>query len=156
MKLYDGRGKQFKKLIDPKVIMKENRLKLTDVLPKHARPKWFVMWFWWSIWIAVVVVLLFLFVHVFRIFLHNERAGFNGFIDFILGTLLFGLFWGGFAVIFFRRWTWRSDAIAIRVMAQNGFCPNCGYIIRDTPSESDGCTPCSECGHAWRVEPVDC
>ena len=154
MKLYDGRGKRFKTLIDLTLIMKENRLNFTEVLPKHARAKWFVMWFWWGIAFAILFGLLILFM-VLLLFLSGERIDYGGVIKLIFGALSISMLSGGFAMLVARKWTWRSKAVAIRTLAQQGFCPKCGYIIRDTPVESDGCTPCSECGYAWRVEPVD-
>lgn len=154
-KLHDGRGKRFKKLIDPKLIMKENRLKHNQVLPKHARPKRFVMWLQWVVAIAILFVLLNLAVDIVRLLLYDERPVYKGFVDFIYSALVFGAFFGGLGVLSAWSWTWRSQGVAIRTLSELGFCPNCGYFIRDTPSASDGCTPCSECGLAWRVEAAE-
>jgi|GEM_PF-3746924 len=32
-------------------------------------------------------------------------------------------------------------------------CPACGYDLRSLVPAADGCTECSECGAAWRVDP---
>ncbi len=31
-------------------------------------------------------------------------------------------------------------------------CPCCSYSLADTPPDPDGCTPCPECGAAWRID----
>lgn len=155
MKLYDGRGKRFKKLIDPKEIMKENRIKIIEVLPKKARASWYSIWAYTTFVVvlgtgAVGIAMDFAFY-----ILDGTHLRIEGVITMMPYVLMYAFIAGGISVVTGRRWTWKSKAVAIRILAQQGFCPNCGYIIRDTPADSDGCTECSECGYAWRVEPVE-
>jgi hypothetical protein len=42
-----------------------------------------------------------------------------------------------------------ARASALRLGA--GRCLACAFDLRSTPSESDGCTVCPECGAAWRI-----
>ena len=154
MKFFDGRDTRFKRLIDPKDIMDEHRLKLTEVLPKWARDRWYLIWIRWSfryflVWLFPLIVGLVVAVLI------REPVRIELVIGSLFAVLSVSVCLGGFSMLISRRWTWRTKEIAIRTLAQRGYCPNCGYIIRDTPAESDGCTPCSECGHAWRVEPTD-
>lgn len=47
----------------------------------------------------------------------------------------------------------RSARQHIRVsIARDRICPCCAYGLGDAPRENDGCTPCPECGAAWRIE----
>jgi len=156
VKLYDGRGKRFKELIDPKVIMKENRLKITEVIPRHARAKWFSIWIRGGTEFVLAMGLLGILSDTLHYIFYMEHYLYSDEIfEYLLRLIVVGFLFGGLCVLIDRRRTWKSKAVAIRTLAAIGFCPNCGYIICDTPPELDGCTPCSECGHAWRVEPVD-
>lgn len=47
------------------------------------------------------------------------------------------------------RANWPSRLIRLRL--RQGDCGACGYYLGDLPPEMDGCTPCPECGAAWRV-----
>lgn len=155
MKLYDGRGKRFKKLIDPYVIMKENRLKLSEVMPKHARAKWYSIWIR-SFLVTVLGTWIFLALSdAMGVYVNGQSLIADDYIFFIFLTAFTGIITASLATVSLRRRTWKSKGIAIRTLVELEFCPNCGYIIRDTPADSDGCTPCAECGHAWRVEPVE-
>lgn len=151
MKLYDGRDKRFKNLIDTKEIMKENNLRLTEVLPKHARAKWYTILLLYTFGTVLCMGAIWLLVDIGIFVIRGERLRFNGVVRVLPYLFLYGFLAGCYSVLTSRRWTWKSDVVAIRTLAERGFCPNCGYIIRDTPAESDGCTPCGECGHAWRV-----
>tara|TARA_R110000744_G_C19254247_1_gene550615 strand:- start:259 stop:774 length:516 start_codon:yes stop_codon:yes gene_type:complete len=155
LKLYDGRGKRFKYLIDFKKIMKENRLKVGEVIPKCARASWYSIWLSWFAGYVFGMVFLNTLVSILWYFVTDRFVLVDEFADFFLGTSFTGFFVACIVTVFTRRKTWKSKATAIQALAQQGFCPNCGYIIRDTPADPDGCVPCSECGHAWRVEPVD-
>jgi len=154
VKLYDGRGKRFKRLIDPKEIMDENRLTLTEVLPKWAREKWYSIWIRWSLVISIWLI-CFQVVSQLLIYILDGSSSFYELDEFAIGSVIIGIFGGCLLMLIGRRWTWKSKAVAVCTLTHAGFCPNCGYIIGDTPAESDGCVPCSECGYAWRVEPVD-
>ena len=152
VKLYDGRGKRFKRLIDPKEIMDEHGLKLTEVLPKHARDKWYAIWFRWGFGFAAGMSVWGLaFASLYGV-LDSEFVSAKGVFTFLIVVSIMGIFIGGIAMLVGRRWTWKTYDLGIRTLAQRGFCPSCGYIIRGTPADEDGCTPCSECGHAWVVE----
>lgn len=156
MKLYDGRGKRFKNLVDPKVIMKENSLKITSVVPKESRAKWYAIWIRGSLEFLLGMGLLIVLSNVVHYFVYQEHY----FQDQNLRTIAFvmsrfiayAFLFGWICVFVDRKKTWKSTVVAIHTLARNGFCPNCGYIIRGTPEDSDGCVPCSECGHAWHVE----
>ena len=155
MKLYDGRGKQFEKLIDLKVIKKDNRLKISEIIPKHARAKWYAIWLRWCFGYIFIAGFIPALLSVVLYFLTGWFILSGQWLDMLLGACFTGFFLACFITVFSHRGTWKSKAVAFRTLAQQGFCPNCGYIIRDTPAEPDGCTPCSECGYAWLVEPVD-
>lgn len=36
-----------------------------------------------------------------------------------------------------------------------GACPSCAYQLRGLAPDADGCTPCPECGAAWRVSTAE-
>lgn len=37
-------------------------------------------------------------------------------------------------------------------IARHRMCPCCAYSLAEVPADPDGCTPCPECGAAWRVD----
>ncbi len=151
MKLYDGRGQRFKKLIGLKQIKQENKLKKAVVIPKHARAKWYWIWLRWFLGIIIPMALAHSVISLGWYAVTKENIIADEFFDMIIGTSLTAFFLASYVAVFAHLFAWKSKAVALQTLPKLGFCPNCGYIIRDTPAESDGCTPCGECGHAWRV-----
>jgi DNA-directed RNA polymerase subunit RPC12/RpoP len=42
-------------------------------------------------------------------------------------------------------------ATVIEAFLNEGLCASCGYEIKTTSPEADGCVVCPECGAAWRL-----
>ncbi len=51
--------------------------------------------------------------------------------------------------ILLRRGRLFENEVATRL--GRGVCPRCSYRIDDLPADADGCTPCPECGAAWKL-----
>lgn len=45
----------------------------------------------------------------------------------------------------------RSNRALLDALVREGYCPGCGYHLRELPVEADGCTVCPECGAAWKL-----
>lgn len=45
-----------------------------------------------------------------------------------------------------------ADTLRTTLLAE-GHCASCGYSMRGLAPQADGCTPCPECGAAWRLDP---
>lgn len=152
-KLYDGRGKRVTRLVHPKDLKKINQLSFVVFVPVEARVKWPRVWLRWYVAYVLLFVPIALFMTIIQLLIVDRAFDVSEYVDMILGTSFTAFFVASFATVFTHRATWKSRAVAMQTMVKLGYCPHCGYIIRDTPAESDGCVPCSECGHAWVVEP---
>jgi hypothetical protein len=146
-KLVDGRGSRRKICSIPKA-MKQNGMRRVDIVQSGETPGLFVAS-----------------VHAFRMYVIAIAMGFGymefmggaGF-DFLFSTpvseivvLIMILYIIGMGQYLHRR-KWQSKEGLLRAMTRTGLCPSCGYSIGDREPEDDGCTVCSECGAAWRMD----
>lgn len=67
------------------------------------------------------------------------------------GFVILGLFWFGYMN---RPMTDRAVIRAALAVLGERWCASCGYTLRESEPESDGCTVCAECGAAWKVSPT--
>jgi hypothetical protein len=154
-KLYDGHGKHVKWLVHLNDLKKINQLDQAVTIPVDARARWTHIWLRWFVACLLLCIPMAIVITIIQLLALKVNRAFDvsEYIDMLLGASFTGFFLASLAAVFTHRTTWKSRAVAMQTMAKLGYCPHCGYIIRDTPPESDGCVPCSECGHAWVVEP---
>lgn len=43
---------------------------------------------------------------------------------------------------------------SFRAILKEGYCPSCGYPLKEANVEADGCAVCSECKAAWKAERI--
>ncbi len=61
------------------------------------------------------------------------------------------LAYGGMMGLYARRRAWKSISDGRNAMLRFRICPACGYNLRKSEPESDGCIVCPECAAAWRL-----
>lgn len=94
---------------------------------------------------ACVFVLLFMAIAV------GTWFGAGDYLHYAGGLAIIGLFWFGYMN---RPMTDRAVIRAALAVLGERWCASCGYTLRDSEPESDGCTVCAECGAAWKLSPT--
>jgi hypothetical protein len=152
-KLYDGRGVRVKWLIPLRELKRINKLDRAEVMPIESRAKWYQIWVWWFCACLMFCVPNAIIITLIQFFTVHRGFDLSEYVDMFLGVSFTGFFLASLVTVFTHRTTWASRQVALDTLVQLGYCPHCGYIIRDSPTQEDGCVLCAECGHAWRIDP---
>ena len=90
-------------------------------------------WFAWSIGISSFT-------------LRHLGSTFDLLAQVLFSTLIYYVFWYLF-LDRVRRYRFHKFA---SISLQRGYCPSCGYTLKDLNLETDGCILCPECNAAWK------
>jgi len=115
--------------------MREHGLKIEEVIPREARALWYLAWFRFTVVITVTFLGIRLFVNFVAYLISGSTL--EGIDDMFFGPLIVGIVIGLLWMLVCRKWIWSSNEIAVRTLAEKGYCPNCGYIIRGLPVGDD-------------------